>query len=214
MRNLTGETNKGKFRINYPENWDETITEQFIRIIREWDGVDPIKAFSILSGMEVHDIQTSTDNKLEAALYESVRFLYGRFELDKLPIPETLELRPLWFKDAPLVPDRVTIPKKIGRLTIGQAIQARKCLEGMEDIREGVSMVTAIYLQPLIDQKPFDMLRSIELEQIILKMPITRIYPIGVFFLQRLSVSGPRRGNVWHRILRWAQRQTGRKLRG
>lgn len=209
MLKISVTTNKGSHKISCPQAWDETSVEQFQRIIKEWDGADWIKLFSILSGLHVDDIETSTDHKLETALYQSIQFVFAKFELEDLPIPETLDLKPIWFKDCPLVPDSVAIPKNIGRLTIGQAIQARKLLEGVSDLREGISMVTAIYLQPLIDKGGFDMLHAIELEQTILKMPVTKIYPIGCFFLRRLSGYGKKQESVWLRMIRWIHPRKG-----
>lgn len=209
MLKLTCKTTKGKFKAVIPESWDETSVEQFQRIIKEWDGADVVKLFSILSGIEVNDIATSKDGRLETTLYQCIRFVYAPFNLEALPIPETLWLRPIWLKDQPLLVDHVVIPKKIGRLTIGQAIQARKLLEEAKDLREGISMVTAIYLQPLIDKSSFDMLRAIELEQVILKMPITKVFPIGFFFLKTLSGYGTKHESVWSRIKNFLQIRKG-----
>lgn len=200
-------TNKGFHKITCPESWEETSVDQFQRIIREWDGVDWIQLFSILSGLEVNDIKTSTDHKLETALYQCIQFVFAKSELEDLPIPEELTLRPIWFKDSPIVCDVVPIPKKLGRLSIGQAIQARKLLEGTKDIRECISSVTAIYFQPLIDRTEFDMLRALEIEQIISKMPITKIYPIGFFLVRRLNESGKKQRSVWNQIRTWVRRR-------
>lgn len=203
MLNITATTSKGRVTANCPESWEETSVHQFQRIIKEWDGQDWVKLFSILSGLEVDDVATSTDYKLETALYQSIQFVFARFELESAPIPDKLELRTIWYSDCPLIPDSVVIPKKLGRLTIAQAIQARKLLEGCTDVREAIGTVTAIYLQPLIDRGKFDMLRAVEIEQVILKMPISKIYPVGFFLLRKLNGSGPRRENVWHRIRNW-----------
>jgi hypothetical protein len=198
---------KEKVTLSIPESWNEISVEQYQRIVKEWDGYDWIKLFSILSGLEVNDISTSTDGKLETTLYRCIQFVFEKSELENIPMPKKLELRTIWFKDSPLVYDSVTIPENLGRLSIGQAIQARKLLEESKDIRECISSVTAIYLQPLIDKGPFDMLRAIEIEQVILKMYISKIYPIGFFFLNQLSESGRKHESVWSRIRSWVRRR-------
>lgn len=213
MLKLSAITNKGIHKLNLPESWEECSVEQFQKIIHLNDNTDWIGLFSILSGLQTIDIETSRDYRLETALYQSIEFVFDRSSLEKLPIPETLELRPIWFSDSPLLIDRVTIPKKLGRLTIGQCIQARKCLEGLEDMREGLSTVTAIYLQPLIDGKEFDMLRAIEIEQVILKMPITKVYSLGIFFLKKLMNYGPQHTRSSNPLIRILQRSV-RTLRG
>ena len=211
MLRLIATTTKGDYKVICPENWEETSVDQFQRIVKDWDGEDWIQLFSILSGVEANDIETSTDHKLETALYQCIQFVFAKSELEDLPIPDEITLRPIWFSDSPLVCDVVKIPRKIGRLTIGQAIQARKLLEETRDIREAISSVTAIYFQPLIDKAPFDMMRAIEIEQVILKMPITKIYPIGFFLLRRLNESGQRRNSVWHLIKNWVRLKRGKR---
>jgi hypothetical protein len=201
---------KEKLTLSIPESWDEMSVEQYQRIIKEWDGYDWIKLFSILSGLEVNDISTSTDGKLETTLYRCIQFVFTKPEMENIPMPKELTLRPIWLSDCPLLVDTVKIPENLGRLSIGQAIQARKLLEESKDIRECMSSVTAIYLQPLIDKGPFDMLRAIEIEQVILKMYISKIYPIGFFFLNQLSGSGKRPENVWSRIRTWLAQKGGR----
>jgi hypothetical protein len=211
MLKLNATTTKGDHKVSCPESWSETSVDQFQRIVKEWDGQDWIKLFSILSGVEANDIETSTDHKLETALYQCIQFVFAKSELEDLPIPNEITLRPIWYSDAPLVCDVVKIPRKIGRMTIGQAIQARKLLEETRDIREAISSVTAIYFQPLIDRTPFDMMRAIEIEQVILKMPITKIYPIGFFLLRRLNKSGRKRRGVFHRIRNWLRSKRARR---
>lgn len=199
--------------VHCPEDWEEVSVEQFQKIVSTWDGVDFVVAFSILSGLEINDIALSKDHKLETAMYHCIQFLFTGFDqLERLPLPRVLMLRPIWQKDCPLLVDEVIIPKHIGRLSIGQNIQARKSLEGVKDIREGISIITAIYLQPLIDKGKYDHLRAIELEQIILKMPITKIFGIGFFLLRRLNANGSWLTivlNLWRRT----RIKKGRRLR-
>lgn len=210
MLKVTCQTNKGKHKLSVPDCWDEVTVDQYQRIIKEWDGTDWIKLFSILSGLEVNDIKSSTDYRLETALYQCIQFVFAKYELDELTLPEEITLRPLWYSKDHLVCDVVQIPKKLGRMTIGQTMQARKLLEDTRDIREAISSVTAIYFQPLIDRTEFDMIRAIELEQVIAKMSITKIYPVGFFLLRRLNESGQRRGSVFSRIRHWVQRRNAR----
>jgi hypothetical protein len=219
MKNISYRTNKGKGSIQYPESWDETNVDQFQRLIRQTsvygnDGSAPgdwIPMFSILSGIEADTIAESKDGKMETALYESIQFVLSKYDWDKIPIPAELTLRPIWSKDAPLNIPRVKIPREIGRLSIGQTIQARTSLADMVDLREGLSIVTAIYLQPLIDGGKFDMLRAIEIEQIILKCRITEIYPVGFFLLKKLKQPGSWLKNVWN-LLKLLISKKGKRL--
>lgn len=201
MLTLSGKTNKGPFKIESPERKEELSVEQYQKLFTDWDGVEWIPAFSILSGLQADYIEQSTHGGLEVAMYKSIEFLFGPepfpFEsFESLRVPETLTI----LSDSPVT---VTVPKKIGRLSIGQAIQARRSLEGLNDLRSGISIITAIYLQPLIDNGKYDHLRAIEIERTILKMPITKIFPIGFFLLRKLN----QRGNWFTNVLNLLKRK-------
>lgn len=174
-------TNHGKKTILVPERWDEVTVEQFQRIYSEWKDEDIVQAFSILSGEQYDAIYNSNDSNLEKVMYTSIRFLFETpMPFDESPIPMFLDFQ-VNGKAKPIM-----LPKHLGRLSIGQAIQARKSVEGVNDLRSAISIVTSIYLQPLLDQSKYDHLRAIEIEQQILKMPAYKIYPIGFFLSKRL----------------------------
>jgi len=181
MLRLQARTQNKTSIIECPESFSETATFKFQKLISEWDGEDWCQLFSILSGMDVDQVRESKDGKLEAMFYQCISFVFTeKIDFEKLPLPETLSI------NSKIIP----IPRDLGRLSIGQAIQARKSIEGVKDTRECLSIITAIYLQPLLDNAKYDHLRAIEVEQEILLMPITSIFPIGFFFLRQLRPSG------------------------
>lgn len=194
MLKLEAKTSTGKQSLILPEKWKETNTDTFQRIIRDWDGYDWCQLFSIVSGLPIDYVKESKDGKLEEVFYRCISFILnenpfsenGMQSFTDLPMPERLHFMErsgktgMWY----------FIPRHLGRLSIGQAIQARKSLEGVKDTRESLSIITAIYLQPIIDNAKYDHLRAIEIEQDILKMPITDIFPIGFFLLRQLKNNG------------------------
>jgi hypothetical protein len=181
MRKLIAETSLGSQRIRVPENWNEVTVEQFQRLVKEYDGKDWIKLFSILANQEYDYIYNSTDSRIEATIYQTIEyFLYNKIEFEKLEMPGFIMYNSR----------QIEIPKKLGKLSIGQNIQARQSLAEMKDLKEGISIMTAIYLQPIIDKKPFDHLRAIEIEQDVLKMSIVAIFPVGFFLLKRMKNYG------------------------
>jgi hypothetical protein len=221
MLTLKATTTKGQTTIQTPERMAEMSVEQLQNVVAKWDWEDWVQCFSLVTGIPADYIEQSTDGSTENALYQTIEFLLDKREwekLNQLPIPKTLTIQPIWFKDCPLIPKEIDLPKKLGRMSIGQTIQARKHLEGVRDLREGISMVTAIYLQPLLDAEKdkrgklipakFDMLQVIHYESLIAKMYVTHIYPIGFFLLKRLNESGTRRMSVWRVIRNWFQKQT------
>lgn len=210
MLTISGKTNKSSFNSHCPENREELTVEQFEKLVNEWDGIEIIQAFSILSGIDADFIEQSKDGQLETAMYRCVSFLFKNrkesqyilqnLDLESLPIPDEFETVPLWAKDRPSRVNTVKFnkKKKIGSYSIGQAIQARRSLEDFKDLRGGISMLTAIYLQPLIDNDKYDHLRAIELQQVILKMPITKVFPIGFFLLRKLNQRGSLLSRIWN----------------
>lgn len=217
MRSLTIRTNKEKLKIQTPERLGELSCEQFQDLLEKWDFEDWIDGFSIVTGLEVKEIKQSKDGSLEGALYETIAFLFDKKQwdaLDKLPIPKEFEVRPIWSSDCDLITPTANL-KKIGRFSIEQAIQARKHLEGVRDLRQGLSMVTAIYLQPILDQgktnhrgEPmgFDMAEVSRYEVLISKMYIERVYPLGFFLLRKLNGYGMQPLNVWSLVLNLLQK--------
>jgi hypothetical protein len=205
VRTLVIHTGKTKSEITGPENMGEVTVELFIKAIREYNDDDWVQLFAILYNTEATGIAESpSGTRLEAKLYETVSFfLNGRKELEKLKVPKELEMRTVWSKDLPDSIRTIEIPNTIGRFSIGQAIQARKSLEGLTYLEEGLSKITAIYLQPLLDRSKFDMLRVIHWECIIDKMPITKIYPIGFFLLRKLNQPGNIFTRCWNLIRNW-----------
>ncbi len=194
-------------KIKTPDRWSNCSTRIFQRIIYEWQPELPIKdrsrllLFSILIDRPQELIAESTDPDLEAALYECTRFVYeDPTDFTKLPVPESIELAGI----------PIQLRKDLGRMTIGQNIHVRGELNDNALVKTAddklfakrVSTTAAIYLQPQFDTQvqlsfgggsqkvPFDFHSALSLEQIILEMPITEIYPVGFFFLSQLYHSG------------------------
>jgi hypothetical protein len=181
-------TNKGRKEIECSSSWDTTSTDKFQKLATDWDGEDLIKLFSILSGKDYKAIENTHDPVLELGLLQATRFVYDT---------------PMNFKDAPpphwvQIKDKtIRIPVRIGDLSIGQNIHVRQALEKSTKPEGLISFVVAIYLQPLYEgdvshgtKAPFDYHRAMELEQDVLKMPITQTYPIAAFFLRKLPKYG------------------------
>lgn len=172
-------------RIRVPDCWDNCSTEIFQRIISEWDTDKDIKdksvlkLFNLMIGMEISP--DADDLDLEAAIWECTRFVFTeQMDFTQLPLPKYLAL----------AGQAIEIPKDLGRMKIGQNIHVRQELQAVKDPNSAMSIVTAIYLQPLYDKAPFDFHRAKELERSILQMPITKIYPIGFFLLKQLRSYG------------------------
>lgn len=212
MKSVTIRTNKGRFdNDKVPTSGNEMTLEMYQTMIEKWDREDWVQLFSIISGADIDYIADSKDPGLESALYECIEFILSgelQKELDAGVIPDVIELRPLWSSDVPLIVERIRI-KPLGAMSIGQKIQARKLLEDVKYIEEKMSMVTAIYLQPLIDKDKFDMLRVIQIEAVIAKMAVTKIYPLAFFLFSELRKTGRKRIKLWSLIKGWLRIKNG-----
>lgn len=217
MRTIKITSQKNK-KVHGPENWDEVTVGQFQQIISsqvagvDWKDQDWVNLFCILYNQDYNQVSGAVDSGIADSLYDCIAFvLYPNVVLEDIPLPKEINMQPVWSTDnndtGMMTTTVVNIPKEIGGMTVGQLIQARKTLEGLKDIREGLSMVTAIFLQPLIDAgktdhrgKPlaYETTRVFEVEAHIQKMSITKIFPIGFFLFKRLRSSGHPLTKLWN----------------
>lgn len=167
--------------------------EQAQAISRDWDCVDKVKLFNILTGTEYSSVRQSTE--IGGTFWDIISFAYSPKVVKDTPLPKVIKIN-----------DKIiTIPKRVGKLTIGQSIAVRQKMEEVqariekeskinEDNRkycftegfyfdEMISFAVAIYLQPLYDGGEFDDEKAEALEAVILKMAITDVYAIGFFLL-------------------------------
>ena len=175
-------------KIKCPSCWEDGVTvHTFQRILTEVkEGDDLVKVFSILTGTDYKGIWESHSEDLEAGLYQATSFIFNQ------PQDFRREPRPTTFH---LDGKNILVPEKIGRLTVGQNFRMRQELSSAA--KEGrpleslLSIALAIYLQPIVDLKPFDMDRARVLEKEILQMSVCDVFPTAFFLLTRLQNTGP-----------------------
>ena len=179
-------------KVKTPDCWANTPTEVFQRIISKWEPEKEIKdrsrlkLFNLMIGMEINPEDDDLD--LAAAIWECTKYVYLEpMDFTALPVPKTITLGG----------KLISFPKDLGRLKIGQNIHARQERQNVKDPNEAMSIVTAIYLQPIYDkiqyglpESHFDFHRAKELEKLILQLPITEVYLVGFFFLKQLKNYG------------------------
>jgi len=181
-----------------PSGYNDLTVDQFQRIVKEWDGKNKLKIFSILLGSEIDGISYSKDEKLITAFWDCIKFLYTeKIDWAGLPLPEFFA-----YQDETGI-RQIKIPKNLGRLSLGQNIAIRDAMDLVSRETEEricftpgftfeslIAYVCSVYLQPLITNSPFDDEKAAEIERQILQMPIVKMYPIGFFFLNQLMNSG------------------------
>lgn len=190
-------TNKGKSEVSIPDGWAAMPTITYMKMAKEWDGKDTVSLFSILSGVSYRALYHSKDRELEAGLLAATQFIYEEkptFKSQGKPDKFT-------FRGA-----EYTVPKDLTGLSIGQNIHVYQRLTGAKTYDELIALALAVYLQPIIDGKDFDLDRALELEKEIERMPITETYPLGFFLLQPLIKSGQTlQKRVRSSLIRWFQ---------
>ncbi len=170
--------------------WEKMTTGQYQRIFKEWEmdkeivDRDFFKLFSILSNSEFTALEATPEN--EVTIWNAIKWV--------------VEVSPN-FKELPKVLKFglriIDVPDEVGELSIGQNIHLKNELQGIKYKEEKISIAAAIFLQPLIDEKPFDMRRAKILANEIEQMPITLIYPIGFFLLSRALQGGTGTTPIW-----------------
>lgn len=176
MKSITVRSSEGYEDYKIPQSWSEVTVGQYQKIVQT---TDLITVFSILCDKDYKTLSNRVNPDLERTLFDCVRFVSEQaFKAFEVPKVLTIDGKDL------------IIPKRIGGLSIGQSIHVREKLESCKVYEECISMAVACYLQPIYHRTEFDFDKALELERVILKMPITKIYPVGFFLLKPLTKTG------------------------
>jgi len=193
---------KGK---EVPDRWEKCSTEVFGKIMADWEPDKPIeqrdriKLYQILTGETYEALSQSKDSTLSAYLWTCSQFVYdSEAEWATAPPPETIN----WHSYKV-----ITIPKKIGALSLGSHIHIRQALKAGTSPHSLIALACAVFLQPQIDGTEFNFDRAKELEKEFKAMPITETYPIGFFFFSKLKPYGS--GFWWNLRLNLQRKMNG-----
>lgn len=189
-----------KDEIEVPLTYYDMPTWMYEDIHEKWDGLltpeSLIKLFSIVTKRNFKDYASSTDSKLESLLLNSVRFiLENQMDMNALVRDDSFSIDGI----------TVVLPTELKKLTLGQNLYIRRCLYN-KDIRSGIALACAVYLQPLLDNDNFKDDRVEYWADRIRQMPIVKTYPIGFFILRRLNSSGNGLIRLWDLICSIMQR--------
>lgn len=194
-------TTKRKLSLHIPSSWYDVTFEQWLQL-QAWDKKDLIKLIAILSGESLDTILTLPSSKADMKTLKSLSFLYDpAFELDQIKMPKVLRLDDMV----------IEIPQDIMKETLGQKIMLMQFIndpdysvqieaevketdkvKGTPEVRDHAKVLhicAAIYLQPALDQSNFDAEKAEGYFDKFLKLPVTDVYPIGSFFLDRSKIA-------------------------
>lgn len=176
-------------RASVATSWAELKTRHYIKIIKEWQTDidiaerDYLQLLNILSDGQFAKIEAGIE------LQDTLLNLVGWVVLTN---PNFSKVPPKVFEYKKKI---ITIPEDIADLPIGQNIHLRRdYIDKSKCLEENIAIAAAIYLQPLIDEGPFNIKRAQEICKDFEEMPVGRIFPLGFFLLRRVMTLGDRLG--------------------
>lgn len=173
-----------KIEITPPVTYYDMSTRVYENIYAKWDGeltpAGVVKLLSIMTGEEYKDYIHSTDKNMENVLLKTIDCVVRpTVILDALPVPS-------FFK---IDGHTVILPTSLKNLTLGQNLYVKRCADN-KDIRSGIALAAAIYLQPVLDNSEFKDERAEYWADRLRDLPVTDIYPIGFFTYRRANFFG------------------------
>jgi hypothetical protein len=185
---------------------EELKVKHYLKILKEWDNDtdiadrDYFKLLNILTDGKFSGYDKTIENDI--TIFDLVGWVITQ--------PLTFEKKPpkgfvFEYQHRP-----IPIPEDISELTIGQNIHLRRdYIDKSTFIEENIAISTAIYLQPIIDGKKFNIKRAEEICREIENMPVHKVYPLGFFLANRAKKFGMPSALTWSRI----RTSLGRTLR-
>jgi hypothetical protein len=177
-----------------PSCWEEVTVLQYVQIIRDWEPEKDVAdrdfflLLQILAGVRFKTMQANMENQV--TLTNALAWVVAQpFQFSET-LPKALFIRG----------KSVSIPRDPEELSIGQNIHLRRIIDKSNFVQENIAIATAIYLQPILEEKRFHVEQAQALAKELEQMPIHVIYPIGFFLLRRAERFGKMPMGYWHQI--------------
>lgn len=161
----------GKENYLLPTSYAELTIGQFIAL-RKSDG-DVMDLISILLGVDKSYLSLLSDLDIDIKIIPYIEFLKEDFDLQNYLVPDFIEYKGKLYNR----------PKGIGVSSFGQKIALQKELSNYDNDIDCFPVCLAIYMQPIIDNKPFDYERALEMVPDFEKVKLSEAYPFCSFFL-------------------------------
>lgn len=160
-----------------PATVEEVTTELYVKVIQNWDKVDPVLLFCL-----AFDCASEYSNLLHDNSATTVYAITKCTELFARIGDLTMQV-PKHYKD-------LKLPEDIGALSFGQAMMVRQRAEA-NDLLDSITFAAACYIWPLsYEDKKFDIKEVNELAVSLRTTGASVVFPIGYFFLMRLQNFG------------------------
>jgi hypothetical protein len=164
-----------------PTFWEDVKTGTYQKLKATKD-LDLLKGFSVLIDTDLIELEQSTSEDLEVALYQCASFIFTQEEyFRKSDVPKSIKLKGV----------NLILPRKLENMTLEQTLFMRtKMSKEGGVLEEFISTACAVYLQPLVTKTPFNVEEAMALKAEIDELPIEQTFPVGFFFLNRLNNYG------------------------
>jgi hypothetical protein len=175
-----------------PTSWKDVTAEQFIKL-KEWNGIDFVMLLSIITGVPyVTMFQTKTID-IDEKLSPFIEFL-------KTPIDKAEKTSSLLI-DGKQYP----FPKDLTEYTLGQKLDAqtaiKQCVDVDKDLTNCMIKVTAIYMQPIVQECDYDTKKAEQFERVISKCSALEVFNMSMFFFVKLNALLKQKPKRWWGIL-------------
>lgn len=163
-----------------PTKWEEVTVKQF-QELKQWNQKDFVKLLSILTCVP-YDILFNTQTiDIDVKLMPALKFIEVPLNDSTLPPVSHIKI------DGKQYP----VPKDLGKYTFGQKIVAttkiNEALKQYNDAYVVLSQMVAIYMQPIIQEKPYNEDEADKMAaEVIDNCSIVEVFAVGCFFLQKL----------------------------
>jgi len=163
---------------NLPESWDEVTVDQFLEL-RDCENADFITILSKLINAPYDKVFACNPEMIAKKVMPMLDWYFDEtFNFDELKMPPKLSVRD---KEYP-------IPRDIRQKSFGQKLHLEEIMKDMNDPVSKMPYVVAIYMYPIVTKNKFEIESLDEFaKNIIGNCKITEIYPIAIFFLNKLK---------------------------
>lgn len=170
-----------EFNFEVPSSYGELTLGQLYELKKCKD--DGLEIFTILSGIDRTKFELSKDLALDVKLNESLEFLQHPFSDEFFLVPDFITVSGKKYK----------APKSLVENTYGQKIALQNYIIEVEkeggNETDAYAFALALYMQPIITGKPYDIEEVEKLVPEILNCKLQEAWPLAGFFLSNFAKS-------------------------
>lgn len=164
-----------------PTSWKEVTVKQFFQF-KEWQKTngDFVKLLSILTGCDYDTMRKTKQLDVDDKLIPFMKWLEEPLTEKNAPKCSTLSFQGKQYE----------VPKDLGMYSLEQKIELKnrmlECITKTGDTIDCIKIATAIYMQPIIQDKEYSAKEAEIIAEQFDDCKIVELYAVGGFFLKKL----------------------------